>query len=141
MELEIEIVNKPDLDLIDFFEKRLEEFNIARWEVKEKIPLVLKVSGDNGEIIAGVSAKTFGLWLLIDNLWVSEKLRGQNLGSRILMKLERLAIDRGCQWSLLDTLNFQARPFYEKLGYKVQWTQNNYPREGCKHFMVKRLLP
>ena len=38
------------------------------------------------------------------------------------------AIKRGCKFALLDTLNFQAKPFYEKFGYKLQWAQENYPR-------------
>lgn len=108
---------------------------MERWEVKEKKPLAIKVLNADKKIAAGASAKTFGYWLLIDNIWVSEELRGKDIGSKILASLEAAAIKRGCKYSLLDTLNFQARPFYEKFGYKVQWTQAN----GTKYFMVKEL--
>jgi GNAT superfamily N-acetyltransferase len=138
--MKIELIEKPSKELADFFEKRIEEFNIARWEVKEKVPIVVNVTNEKGETVGGVAAKTFGVWLLIDNLWVSEELRGQDYGSKILKLLEECAKKRGCQFSLLDTLNFQARPFYEKFGYSVRWTQNNYPKEGCKYFMVKDLM-
>jgi ribosomal protein S18 acetylase RimI-like enzyme len=40
---------------------------------------------------------------------------------------------------MLETLNFQAKPFYEKFGYQVVWTQENYPKTGCQYFMVKQL--
>ena len=137
--MKIEVVESPDAGLAEFFSKKILEFNLEHWEVKEKKSIAVKVCDKDGNIIAGASAKSFGLWLLLDNLWVSENLRGQNMGSKILEKLEQTAITRGCKFVLLDTLNFQARPFYERHGYSVQWTQKKYPKDGCKYFMVKEL--
>lgn len=137
--MKIEVVDSPESHLAEFFEKKIEEFNLARWEVKRKQPLAIKVSNDQGVIVAGAAGKTFGLWLLIDNIWVDESLRGKNMGTQILEKLESAAKSRGCAYALLDTLNFQARPFYEKRGYSVQWTQKHYPKDGAKYFMVKEL--
>jgi GNAT superfamily N-acetyltransferase len=137
--MEIETIDSPKQELIDFFQTKIDEFNVARWEVKEKVPVAIRVKNKNGDIVAGAAARTFGLWLLIDNIWVCEELRGQNVGSKILIALEDAATQRGCKFSLLDTLSFQAKPFYEKFGYTVQWVQNNYPKDGCKYFMVKNL--
>ena len=138
--MELKIDEAPSAELMQFFNKKIEEFNVARWEVKEKKPVVIKIEDQAGRITAGVAAKTFGLWLLIENLWVSDELRGQQIGSKILKKLEDFAIGQGCKYALLDTLNFQAKPFYEKYGYAVEWTQNKYPKDGCKYFMVKKLM-
>ncbi len=135
----IQLVDHPTQELMNFFEEQIDKFNLQRWEVKEKVPLVLKVENAQGDIIAGVSAKTFGYWLLIENLWVSEELRKQNMGSKILLRLHEVALQRGCRFALLDTLNFQARGFYEKFGYRVQWTQEEYPKIGSKFFMTKTL--
>jgi predicted N-acetyltransferase YhbS len=137
--MNIEIVETLDKELVQFIDKKLDEFNFARWEVKEVKPLAVKVTESNGEIVAGSSGRTFGYWLLLDTLWVSEHLRGQDLGSKILDQMETSAKNRGCKFILLDTLNFQAKPFYEKHGYKLQWTQNFYPKVGCKYFMVKEI--
>lgn len=137
--MKIETIENPDKDLIQLLGRKIDEFNHAHWEIKEKIPLAIQVKSETGELLAGAAGKTFGLWLLIDTLWVSEALRGQNMGSKILQAFELAARERGCQFALLDTLNFQARPFYEKHGYKVEWTQENYPKDGCKYFMTKLL--
>lgn len=136
--MEIQVIETPEQSLVDLLHQKIEEFNSARWDVKKKLPLAVQVRNDQSEVIAGAAAKTFGFWLLLDILWVSEDLRGQDMGSKILQQLETAAKKRGCRYSLLDTLDFQARPFYEKHGYKVVWTQPNYPREGSKHFMVKK---
>jgi len=120
-------------------ENKIAEFNWQRWEVSERLPLGLKLEDETGELLAGFSARTFGNWLQIDNLWVSETLRGQNIGSQLLAEAEAIATERGCIYAILDTLNFQARPFYEARGYTLQWTQEAYPKTGCKYFMVKNL--
>jgi GNAT superfamily N-acetyltransferase len=137
--MNIEVIHEPAPKLISFLDEKIAEFNWARWEVSERKPLAIQIKDKEGNIIAGSSARTFGNWLLINTLWVSEALRGQAIGRKILERLESEAITRGCSLSMLDTLNFQAMPFYEKYGYKTQWTQEDYPKTGCKYFMVKVL--
>jgi GNAT superfamily N-acetyltransferase len=138
--MKIEIIDQPEQTLIDFLDNKIAEFNWARWEVNERKPLAIQIKNDDGSTVAGSSARTFGKWLLISTLWVSEELRGQAIGKKILLELENSAKARGCTHSMLDTLNFQAMPFYEKYGYKTQWIQENYPETGCKYFMVKALI-
>lgn len=36
-----------------------------------------------------------------------------------MKRAELYAVERGCTNAFLDTFSFQARPFYEKLGYRV----------------------
>lgn len=137
--MKIEVLENPDQKLIDFLDKKIDDFNWANWEVKERIPLAIQIKNDQDEVIAGAAARTFGDWLLLDTLWVSDELRGQNIGSKILNEVEAAGKNRGCIKCLLDTLNFQAMPFYEKHGYKTQWVQKDYPETGCKYFMLKEL--
>ena len=137
--MKIEVLENPEQALIDFLSARIAEFNWQHWEVSERLPLAIQVKSDKGEVIAGSAGRTFGDWLLIDTLWVSEELRGQNIGNDILAKMEDTAKKRGCNKCLLDTLNFQAMPFYQARGYKTQWVQKGYPKSGCKYFMIKDL--
>ncbi|PKI15954.1 GNAT family N-acetyltransferase [Colwellia sp. 12G3] len=137
--MNIEVIQNPEQQLIEYLDEKIAEFNWANWEVSERTPLAVQIKNDNGEIIAGAAGRTFGDWLLINTLWVSDELRGQNIGSKILKEIEFAAKQRGCIKCLLDTLNFQAMPFYEKQGYKIQWIQENYPKTGCKYFMLKLL--
>ena len=138
--MKVEILDEPEQSLIDFLDEKIAEFNWAHWVVSERRPLAIQIKDSQGNIVAGSSARTFGNWLMINTLWVSEALRGQAIGCKILAELESAAIGRGCKMSMLDTLNFQAMPFYEKYGYQTKWTQEEYPKTGCKYFMVKELL-
>ncbi len=135
--MNIEVLENPDKDLINYLDKKIADFNWAHWEVSERLPLAVQIKNDQGEVVAGAAGRTFGDWLQLSTLWVSEELRGQDVGSKILAEMEALAKKRGCVKCLLDTLNFQAMPFYEKHGYETQWIQEGYPKTGCKYFMVK----
>ena len=137
--MNIEVLDKPEQELSDYLDKKISEFNWANWEVSERTPLAVQIKNDQGDVIAGAAARSFGNWLLLDTLWVSDELRGQNIGSKILKEIETAGKKRGCIKCLLDTLNFQAMPFYEKHGYTTEWVQQNYPKTGCKYFMVKML--
>jgi len=137
--MNIEILEQPQQSLIDFLDQKIAEYNWKNWEVNERLPLAVQIKDDSDHIIAGAAARTFGNWLLLNTLWVAEDHRGKDLGSKILKAIERAGIERGCIQCLLDTLNFQAMPFYQKYGYKTQWIQENYPQTGCKYFMVKQL--
>lgn len=137
--MKIEVLDNPEQEVIDYLDKKIADFNWANWEVSERIPLAVQIKNTQGEIIAGATARTFGDWLLLGTLWVSDELRGQNIGSEILNEIEAPGKKRGCIKCLLDTLDFQAMPFYEKHGYRTQWVQEGYPKTGCKYYMVKEL--
>jgi len=137
--MNIEVLENPEQKLIDYLDKKIDDFNWANWEVSKRTPVAAQIKNEKGEVIAGAAARSFGDWLLLDTLWVSDELRGQNIGSKLLKAIEEAGKKRGCVKCLLDTLNFQAMPFYEKCGYKTQWVQEGYPKTGCKYLMFKEL--
>lgn len=134
----IELMTQPGTDVADFITQKIRDFNARHWTVP-RLPLATVIRDQAGDIIAGATARTFGRWLQIDYFWVAECLRGQGAGSQLLMQLEDEARRRGCVEAVLDTLDFQARPFYEKHGYQVQWTMTCYPESGSRHYMTKQL--
>jgi GNAT superfamily N-acetyltransferase len=56
--------------------------------------------------------------IYLEDLYVDEAHRGRGVGTTLLRRLARLAVERGCvrlEWSALDR-NAAAIAFYEKLG-------------------------
>ena len=82
--MNIEVVENPEQDLIEYLDKKIADFNWANWEVSERTPLAVQIKNAQGEVVAGAAGRTFGDWLLLNTLWVSDELRGQNIGSQIL---------------------------------------------------------
>ena len=115
------------------------EFNAQHFDV-ERQALGFKYLDKQGELVAGISGHVFGNWLLISWLWCDESARGNGLADSLLTSLENAAIEMGAVQAQLDTLDFQAKPFYEKRGYQVKYQLNNYPLNGTRYFMEKPLV-
>ena len=117
---------------------KIVEFNAQHFDA-QRLPLGYKFTDEQGELVAGISGCVFGNWLMISWLWCSDSARGKGLADKLLTALEQAAIELGATTSQLDTLDFQAKPFYEKRGYSVKYQLNNYPRSGTRYFMEKPL--
>ena len=137
--MKIDIIEQPEQALVDLLNNKIVEFNQKNREHNQRKSLAVTVKNDKGEVVAGACGVTFGNWLHLNILWVSQELRGKNYGSKLLKEIEQKAKEQGCKECLLDTLDFQAMPFYQKHGYNITWTQENYPLTGCKYFMTKTL--
>src|SRR5215813_6512997 len=74
---------------------------------------------ERGMLVGGVFAHVNWNWLSINLVWVSERLRRAGLGRQMILAMEQAGRERGCTHAHLDTFSYQARPFYEKLGYEV----------------------
>jgi GNAT superfamily N-acetyltransferase len=94
---------------------------------------------EEGRVVGGTTANVFGGWVYISLLWVEESLRNQGYGTELMKRLEREAMGLGCRYAHLDTYSFEARPFYERLGYKVFGVLEDYPAGHRKYFLKKRL--
>ena len=103
-------------------------------------PLTLTARTATGEILGGAVAETGWQWLHVDLLWVAEPYRGQGIGRELLHAAERTARERGCVHSYLDTFDFQALPFYERVGYAVFGIQNDYPPGHDRYYLRKMLV-
>src|SRR5215475_9475058 len=101
-------------------------------------PMAFAIEDERGQIMGGLSGATAYGWLFVELLFVPESLRGQGVGTRLIQLAEAEAVARGCHSVWLDTFEFQARGFYERLGYTCFGELKNYPA-GSRYFMRKRL--
>jgi len=99
--------------------------------------LVRDVAGATGAIAGGLWGHTGYDWLYVQLLVVPADARGQGLGTRIMQMAEEEARARGCRGAWLDTFEFQARGFYERLGYSCFGEIADYPAGFSRFFMKK----
>jgi GNAT superfamily N-acetyltransferase len=92
-----------------------------------------------GSPVGGLSGWTVFDWLFVELLFVPEDLRGQGHGQALMARAEGFGRERGMTGIWLDTFSFQARPFYEKLGYTVSGTIPDHPVGGSRYILTKRL--
>jgi ribosomal protein S18 acetylase RimI-like enzyme len=65
-------------------------------------------------------------------------MRGSGLGRHLMRQAEEEARSRSCRGVWLDTYSFQARGFYERLGFVVFGTIEDYPPGQRRIFMQDR---
>lgn len=104
-------------------------------------PLVIQVKDQANATLGGLWGYTGYGWLFTQLLVVPASLRGQGIGTKLLQLAETQAISLGCHSAWLDTFEFQARAFYERLGYTCFGELPNYPVGFSRFFMKKSLAP
>jgi GNAT superfamily N-acetyltransferase len=114
-------------------------FNEVRLGPADERPVKFVARDASGAVVGGLLGHTRWRWLYIAKLWVDESARGQGVGARLMEAAEDLARSRGCTDVSLDTFDFQARPFYEKLGYELFGTLEGYPPGSRQYYLRKRL--
>lgn len=102
-------------------------------------PLAVFARDRAGAVVAGVQGTVNWTWLHVALFWISDELRHQGLGSRLLHSIEDAARQRGCKAAHLDTFSYQARPFYERRGYTLFATLDDYP-PGHQRFFLRKTL-
>ncbi len=138
MKIVQEILSDPSDDDINKVRKNLQDYNIQHIEIKSKDTYVVNLH-DQNLFIGGLVCTHVGKWIELDFLWIHENYRKYGLGKRLIGELENLAEDLKCSSLSTTTFNFQAKPFYEASGFKVVYTQRNYPITSTKYFMEKHL--
>ncbi len=119
----------------------LRAFNEAQVGASAHRGLAIEVRGEDGDTVGGLWGATGFGWLFVHLLVVPETLRGQGLGRQLMAMAEDEARQRGCHGAWLDTFDFQARPFYERLGFVCFGELTDYPKGHTRYFMQKALAP
>lgn len=110
---------------------------IVGYEPPRSVACFLK--DEDGHVVGGAQGDLWGASVHIAGMWVSEDYRGKGYGSALLTAVENYAADHGHLLSYLETTSFQARPFYEGLGYRV-FGELPGIAEGCTMFFLKKEL-
>jgi predicted N-acetyltransferase YhbS len=130
---------KPSPETIALIHNGMRRHTASHVGPEEDQELSILARTDEGEVVGAVLGRTGRGWLYMGTVWVDERYRGQNLGRQLIEAAEAEARRRGCRAAHLNTFSYEARPFYEKLGYVVFGTLDDFPQGHQRHFMYKRL--
>jgi GNAT superfamily N-acetyltransferase len=123
----------------DIVSEGLYAFNRIQLGFEDYIPLNLYLRDEHGNIKGGLLGATYWGWCAINVLWLHDELRGKGYGTRLIQIAEEEAIRRGCHGAHLDTMSFQALPFYQKFGYAIFGQIEDIPVGHTRYFLKKSL--
>ena len=139
MTITIRTTDVPDEASREAILTPLVAYNQARTGRNDHRPLIIVVEDSEAGMVGGLWGRTAYDWLFVELLFVPESLRGRGFGSELMKRAEDEALGRGCHSAWLDTFEFQARGFYERLGYTCFGELPNYPAGFARYFMRKAL--
>jgi GNAT superfamily N-acetyltransferase len=119
MNLTIELNEHPNPEDFRTILDGVRSFNRAQTGNERPRPVAYFLRDEEGQIVGGVQGSLWGRSVHIDALWVDEKYRGQNYGSKLMKAIEDYAQTHAHPLVYLETASFQALPFYEGSGYEV----------------------
>ena len=136
---EITVEDEPQSEDVQVLAQGLTAHSLPHTGERGFLPIGVFLRDEQGQVVAGVWGYINWNWLYVNLVWAAESVRGQGYGKQLLTKLESVARERGCKYVHLDTFSYQARPFYERLGYEVFATLDDYPPGHSRYFMKKSL--
>ena len=147
---QVDLVDSLSPDAIGAMETSLRDFNREQnatfWHARglpENAARALHICAraDDGRAIGALTGETQFKWFKISLMSVEPSARRRNVGTRIMQLAEAEATRRGCQYAYVDTMDYQAPDFYQRLGYTVAGRLDDWDSHGhAKLFLVKRLI-
>jgi len=109
-------------------------------EVAEEVRFHVFARSEEGVLQGGVRAVCYWNTLHIELVWLDEATRGEGLGAQLMQEAESTARQHGCAIALVETTSWQAKPFYEKLGYQLMATLAGRPKDHATYYLSKSLV-
>lgn len=120
-------------------EDGLTAFNRRTAETSDPVPVNVTVRDEAGTIVGGIVARVWMESLYVSLVWIDDSLRGKGHGKTMMETVEARARDVGATSAWLNTLSWQARPFYEALGYACFGEMPLASGKHRRYFMRKEL--
>lgn len=88
-------------------------------------------------IIGGCNGAIFYGCVFVDQLWLSEPLRNQGYGTKLMQAAENYGKEKGCTFATVNTMDFEALGFYQKLGFTVELARKGFMQDSIFYFLRK----
>lgn len=132
--------------------------NILKDEVKKKIfdgfgKQAIEVTGINGlaeepisfeifkgqEFVGAIVVQPFWGQLHIKYLFVEKHYRGQGIARELMNHALEFGKQRGYHYAFVETMSFQAPDFYQKMGFKIEFSRSGYAKNTIFYYLKKNL--
>ncbi|MQW88318.1 GNAT family N-acetyltransferase [Sinorhizobium saheli] len=133
------IPNEPSADDLRAIVASLNVYNDANSGMADQPGFAIVIRDPETLVAVGGLYAVDGYgWAFVRYLAIPGQYRGLGLGRRLMEEAEKVARARGYIGMWLDTFEFQARPFYEKLGFELFGELEGGPGAIPRYFLKKR---
>ena len=139
MSLRLTVQEKPSATDRQAVLTPLIAYNVGQVGDPRYQPISILLTDDDGNQVGGLFGAIFYDWMSVEIVAVPEQHRGGGYGTKLMARAEEIARRNDCAGIWPDTFEFQARRFYEKIGFKLFGELPNHPRSQRRFFLRKCL--
>jgi GNAT superfamily N-acetyltransferase len=136
---ELVVEDSPAPIDVALLEEQVAAAAIAAAGLGEEQEFAIFGRGDDGRIVAGVSAIVWGGCCELQAMWVDESLRNRGLAHALVARAEAEARRRGCALVAFHAYDLLVGRLYERLGYEAVGVIENYPPGSAARWYRKAL--
>lgn len=122
-------------DGLDDLDQRLVAFNRERSDWNSRY-FTVELRDAEGGLRGGAGARVNLGTVEVSTVWLDDDLRGGGWGRRLIEQVVERGREMQAGRIMLDTYDFQARAFYEALGFSVFGTLD-YPSGNSRFFLAR----
>ncbi|MCR9420660.1 N-acetyltransferase [Vibrio sp. RM-69-4] len=131
-------VSQPNDSDFEALKNGLNGFNEIHTGTLHRETISSFVKDSANQTVGGILGEIKWGWLYIQGLWVSDSVRSNGLGSKLLQQLENYVQSKGVTNYRLETTSFQALDFYKKQGYVLFGQLPDMPPTFTSYFLKKQ---
>lgn len=105
-------------------------------ELPDPIAFIAK---ENDQFVGALVAQMFWGALHIKYVYIEDAFRSKGVGSQLLEAALAYAKEQKCPFAFVETMSFQAMPFYKKFGFVLEYTRHGYNHGTSFHYLRKDL--
>lgn len=140
-EASIELVRPPTQQLEETLRigHHLDAYAAKGLMAIEPFGLILRDSANR--IVGGLSAEIAYGCLTIRRLWIDSSWRRLGWGKKLVTRAEAFAREKECKFVTTVVMDWEDVPFFQKLGYVIEYQYTGYAKNSRQFRFRKTLLP
>ncbi|MDF3033330.1 MAG: N-acetyltransferase [Alphaproteobacteria bacterium] len=95
------------------------------------------LKNETSQTVGGVDGFCYYGCLYMDQLYIEEAYRGQGWGQKLVRAAEDFGVSQKCTMFTVTTMDWEAKGFYEKLGYVLEFSRAGYENQSMMHHLRK----
>jgi ribosomal protein S18 acetylase RimI-like enzyme len=139
LSFEIQSENSPSIQDYEFLYSELAKSSPFPAESSNVSQFSFFIRDNQNQILGAIIGAIQLSCANIHILWVSPTIRNQKAGSQLVQHLEEHAKQLNCSLITVQTMNWEAPGFYEKLNYHLDFLRDGYSNNSKLCFYRKKI--
>ncbi len=137
MSLIIQAALPPSQADIDFLNQGIYEEALKKKGMSLPQHFGFFLQNETKQMVGGIDGFCYYGCFYIDSLYIKEPYRGKGWGQKLVKTAEDFGRNHKCALFTVKTMDWEARGFYEKLGYILEFSRSGYENNSIMHYLRK----